>query len=81
MVGFKVSSDASKIANDVGSFSDAVYVVMTAGRFDLIAEVVCRDRATFVDLTNEFRSMPGVSAVELLPYLGIVKQTNDWGVG
>ncbi len=81
MVGFKVNSDARKVATDVAAFTDSVYVVMTAGRFDLIAEVVCRDQATFVDLTNEFRSMRGVSSVELLPYLGIVKQTYDWGVG
>lgn len=81
MVGFKVHSDARKVANDVAAFSDSVYVVMTAGRFDLIAEVVCRDRETFVDLTNDFRSMTGVTSVELLPYLGIMKQTYDWGVG
>lgn len=81
MVGINVNSDAREVANDVAAFTDAVYVVMTAGRFDLIAEVVCRDQATFVDLTNEFRSMPAVSSVELLPYLGIVKQTYDWGVG
>ncbi len=81
MVGFNVTSDVRKVAAQVAAFADSVYVVMTAGRFDLITEVVCRDQETFVDLTNGFRSMKGVRSVELLPYLGIVKQTYDWGVG
>ncbi len=81
LLGITVSTDVRKIANDVGAFHDAVYVVMTAGRYDLIVEVVCRDGDAFVDLSNEFRSMPGIEAVELLPYLEITKQTYDWGVG
>lgn len=81
LVGITVDGDARKVAQEVAAFHDSVYVVMTAGRFDLITEVVCGDRETFVDLTNTFRSLAGVRAVELLPYLGIVKQTYDWGVG
>ena len=81
LLGITVSTDARKIAIDVSAEDDAVYVVMTAGRFDLIAEVVCKNNDIFVELTNGIRSMPGVSAVELMPYLGIVKQTYDWGVG
>ncbi len=37
LLGITVSTDARKIAIDVSAEDDAVYVVMTAGRFDLIA--------------------------------------------
>jgi len=80
LVGITISDDARKVAIEVGSFDDSVYVVMTAGRYDLIVEVVCRDAESFVELTNQLRTISGVDSVELLPYLGITKQTYDWGV-
>lgn len=81
LLGIKVTTDARKVAVDIGSHDDAVYVVMTAGRFDLIAEIVSRDGDTFVDVLNAFRMAPGVANIEVIPYLGITKQTYDWGVG
>jgi len=81
LLGITVSTDVHKVAIDINAESDSVYVVMTAGRFDLIAEVVCRDDDTFIDLTNRIRTLPGVHTVEIMPYLGIVKQVYDWGVG
>ncbi len=81
LLGIKVTTDARKVAVDIGSHDDAVYVVMTAGRFDLIAEIVSRGGDTFVDVLNAFRMAPGVANIEVIPYLGITKQTYDWGVG
>lgn len=81
MLGITVSDDARKVAIDVSAQHDAVYVVMTAGRFDLIAEIVSRDADDFLEVSNTIRIIPGVETVEVLPYLGITKQTYDWGVG
>jgi Lrp/AsnC family transcriptional regulator for asnA, asnC and gidA len=81
LLGITVTTDARTVAVELGAHQDAVYVVMTAGRFDLIAEIVSRDRYTFVDVLNEFRRNPGIDLVEVIPYLGITKQTYDWGVG
>ncbi|MEM7095760.1 MAG: AsnC family transcriptional regulator [Actinomycetota bacterium] len=81
LLGITVSDDARKMAVEVGAFDDAVYVVMTAGRFDLIAEIVSRHRDDFVEVSNAIRTLAGVETVELLPYLGITKETYDWGVG
>lgn len=81
MLGVTVSGDTRKIAIDVGLLDDAVYVVMTAGRFDLMVEIVSRDGDAFVDVSNTIRLMDGVSGVEVMSYLGITKQTYDWGVG
>lgn len=81
MLGITVSVDARKVAADISAYDDAVYVVMAAGRFDLLVEVVSRDNDAFVELCGAIRSIDGVSSVEVSPYLGISKQTYDWGVG
>jgi Lrp/AsnC family transcriptional regulator for asnA, asnC and gidA len=80
LLGISVSGDVRKVAVDVGSYHDAVYIVMTAGRFDLVAEIVSRDGDAFVEMSNTIRTLPGVESVEIIPYLGITKQTYDWGV-
>lgn len=81
LLGITVNTDVRATAVDVGSHDDVVYVVMTAGRYDLIVEVVSRDSDSFVVLTNDIRMLDGVESVDLMPYLGITKQTYDWGVG
>jgi Lrp/AsnC family transcriptional regulator for asnA, asnC and gidA len=81
LLGIIVTDDARKLATEIGDMDDAVYVVMTAGRYDLIVELVCADGDTFIAHVNRIRTMDGVESVETLPYLGITKQTYDWGVG
>ena len=81
MLGVNVNGDARKVAIEVGTMNDAVYVVMTTGRFDLIVEVVSRDGDDFVEVSNKIRMMEDVSGVEIMSYLGITKETYDWGVG
>ena len=80
-LGITVTDDARKLAAEIGTMDDAVYIVLTAGRYDLIVELVCTDGDTFVSHVNTIRTMDGVMSVETLPYLGITKQTYDWGVG
>ena len=81
LLGIRVSDDTRKVAVEIGSLDSAVYVVMTAGRYDVIAEIVTRDREEFIEVSNAVRLLPGVDTVEVLPYLGITKETYDWGVG
>ncbi len=81
MLGINVSGDTRKVAIDIGLLDDAVYVVMATGRFDLLVEVVSRDGDAFVDVSNTIRTMDEVQSVEVMSYLGITKQTYDWGVG
>lgn len=81
LLGITITADARKMAAELGAIGDAVYVVMTAGRYDLIVELVCKDSDTFVDHLNEIRTVDGIESVETIPYLGITKQTYDWGVG
>jgi Lrp/AsnC family transcriptional regulator for asnA, asnC and gidA len=56
------------------------YVVLTAGSFDAICEVVCEDDGDLLDLLNtKIRSVPGVISTETLVYLKLVKQQYNWG--
>lgn len=80
MLGINVNDDARKVANELGSLREAVYVVLTAGRYDLLAEIV-GDGDDIVRLVSEIRGLPGVTGVEVMPYLSISKETYDWGVG
>ena len=54
--------------------------MVTAGRFDLLVEVVCADRRSLLDVTNRIRALPGVVSTESFLYLELWKQLYDWGV-
>jgi len=81
MLAVNIRGDVRKVANELGAFDEAVYVVMTAGRYDILVEVVVNDGDAFVDLLDELRAVDGVASVEAFQYLGLTKQTYDWGVG
>ncbi len=81
LLGVTITGDARDVADELGAFDEAVYVVMTAGRYDLLVELVCPDGETLVDVVNRIRTSADVATVEMLTYLGITKQTYNWGVG
>ena len=56
------------------------YVVVTAGSFDVLAEVVCEDDDHLLTLLEDrIRTIPGVRATESFVYLKLSKQTYQWG--
>lgn len=81
MLAITVDRDVREVARRVGEHVEVAYVVMTSGRFDLLAEVVTNDPAAHLDVVAAIRAEPGVSDIEQLGYLGITKQTYDWGIG
>ncbi len=81
ILGITVTDDARNVASTMGELEEAVYVVLTAGRFDLMVELVCADADTMLERVNGIRTTAGVAGVEVIPYLGITKQTYNWGVG
>lgn len=81
MVGLRVAGDVKAVADAVAAVPDCEYVVITAGRYDLLVEVVASDTARLLDLVNDrLRSIPGVTGTEVFTYLSLVKQTYAWGV-
>ena len=79
MMGIRVSGDAARVAEVVGSIAAADYVVFTAGAYDLLAEVVCEDDDDLIELGSRIRAIDGVQSVETLVYLKLHKQLYDWG--
>ncbi len=82
LVGVTVSGDARRVADAIAEIDEADYVIIVAGRFDIIAEIVCSDSDAFMSVVNDcIRAIPGVVTLETLNYLRLVKQTYSWGTG
>jgi Lrp/AsnC family transcriptional regulator for asnA, asnC and gidA len=80
LVGIRVHGDVRLVADKIAAIREANYVVMTAGSFDIIAEVIAVDDDALVHLLNDaIRSIPGVTEVETFLYLKLSKQTYNWG--
>lgn len=81
MVAISVSGDVRSVAAVLEQLDEVEYVVITAGRYDLLAEIVCTDPHHLLDVVNDrIRTIPNVSATEVFTYLSLVKQTYSWGV-
>jgi Lrp/AsnC family transcriptional regulator for asnA, asnC and gidA len=79
MVGIRVGGAPEPVADEVSRWRETSYVVITAGQFDILVELVCADRAQFRELTNRIRTLPGVASTESFVYLELYKQLYDWG--
>jgi Lrp/AsnC family transcriptional regulator for asnA, asnC and gidA len=81
MIGIRVKGELDRIADDLAELEEVDYVVVTAGSYDLLVEVVCEsDEALLHVLSNKIRTIPGVESTETFMYLKLRKQTYSWGV-
>ncbi|HVB91071.1 MAG TPA: Lrp/AsnC family transcriptional regulator [Acidimicrobiales bacterium] len=80
MVGISVEGDVRQVAEKLASLPEVDYVVMCAGSFDILAELVCENDDRLLQVLNDsVRSIPGVRATETFLYLKLAKQTYSWG--
>jgi Lrp/AsnC family transcriptional regulator for asnA, asnC and gidA len=80
MVGITVEGDLEPVADALAALDEVEYVVITAGSFDLLVEIVCEDDDHLLELVNKrIRALPGVRATESFVYLKLRKQTYTWG--
>ncbi|MGR4010682.1 Lrp/AsnC family transcriptional regulator [Leucobacter sp. 1207-22] len=80
MLGIRVSGDTRVVADRLAEVPEVSYVVLSAGSFDLLAEVVCEDDDALIELLNDtIRQLEGVSSTETFVYLKLNKQKYDWG--
>jgi Lrp/AsnC family transcriptional regulator for asnA, asnC and gidA len=80
MVGISVEGDVRGVADKLIAMPEVDYVVMCAGSFDLLAEIVCEDDEALLHVLNDsVRSIPGVRSTETFLYLKLAKQTYTWG--
>ena len=79
MIGVRTEGPSDGVAAALQAMGDIDYLVVTAGSFDLMCEVVVGNDADLLDLTNRIRRVPGVVSTESFIYLDLVKQTFTWG--
>jgi Lrp/AsnC family transcriptional regulator for asnA, asnC and gidA len=81
MIAISTTGDTEAIADKLAQIEEIDYVVITAGTYDILAEVVVEDDARLLQLTNQqIRTIDGVVKTESFLYLKLVKQTYNWGV-
>ncbi len=79
MVGIRCGGDLERVAEDLAGMEEIDYVVITAGSFDLLVEVVCENDEQLLEILGRVRSIPSVTATETFVYLKLCKQTYSWG--
>lgn len=79
LVGVKTSGPPGAVADEIAQWPEADYVIVTAGQFDVVVEVVATGRQNLLELTNRMRALPDVVSTETFFYLEMWKQLYDWG--
>jgi Lrp/AsnC family transcriptional regulator for asnA, asnC and gidA len=76
MIGIRV--DGSKllsVAERISKLEEVIYLVVSSGRFDIFAEVVCRDHEDLLRfITEKLSTIEGVRESESFMHLKIVKE-------
>jgi len=81
MVGIRVNGQLEPVADALAELPEVDYVVITAGSYDLLAEVVCESDDHLLSLiSGKIRTIDGVVSTETFMYLRLRKQTYSWGV-
>ena len=81
MVGIRVSGPLEPVADALAALAEVDYVVITAGTYDLLVEVVCEsDEHLLALISGQIRAIAGVASTETFMYLKLRKQTYSWGV-
>jgi Lrp/AsnC family transcriptional regulator for asnA, asnC and gidA len=81
MIGIRCEAEKLLSVSDaVAAYPEVDYVVIAAGSYDLLIEVVCEDNESLLRfLTERLRTIDGVRDTETFVYLRMVKQTYQWG--
>ena len=81
MIGIKVTGALEPVADRLAELDEVDYVVITAGSYDLLVEVVCEsDEELLGVLSTKIRTIESVESTETFMYLKLRKQTYSWGV-
>lgn len=80
MIGIKVDGPLDPVVQAISALDEVAYVVITAGSFDVLAEVICSDDEHLLEIMNKsIRTIEGVRSTETFVYLELAKQTYSWG--
>lgn len=79
MLGIRTTGDMVATADRISALPEVDYCVVTAGSFDVLAEVVCANDEELLRIVNAVREIDGVRDTEALLYLSLRKQEYNWG--
>jgi Lrp/AsnC family transcriptional regulator for asnA, asnC and gidA len=82
MVGISVDGRARKAAAEaVRRLPEVSYLVLTAGSFDMLAEVVCEDTDHLLRLLSEdLAGIEGIRQTQTFMYLQLLKEAYTWSL-
>jgi Lrp/AsnC family transcriptional regulator for asnA, asnC and gidA len=79
MLGVVVSGDPRVVAKAFCDVPAVMNVMICAGRFQLMVEVICENNFALEELlTNHLRPIEGVEQMEIFIYLDCVKDSYNW---
>lgn len=79
MIGIRCQGDLERVADELAAMSEIDYVVITAGSFDLLVELVAETDEHLLEILGRIRAVPSVVSTESFVYLKLKKQTYSWG--
>jgi Lrp/AsnC family transcriptional regulator for asnA, asnC and gidA len=76
MIGIRVDgSKLLEVAEKISKLDEVIYMVISSGRFDIFAEVICRDHEDLLRfITEKLSTVDGVRESESFMHLRIVKE-------
>jgi len=79
MIGIRVSgARLFEVAEKISAFNEVIYLIICAGSFDLLAEIVCENNDHLLRfLAEKLYKVEGVQQTETFLYLRVFKQ-NNW---
>src|SRR3954464_4548354 len=79
MVGVRVTGAIEPVADAIAALDEVDYVVVTAGSYDILVEVVAESDEPLLEvISGRIRSVDGVLSTETFMYLQLRKQTYSW---
>lgn len=79
LLGINVEGALESVAEKLTGVPEAEYVVVCAGQFDCLVEVVCEDDEHLLRVVDNIRAVPGVRSTETFVYLKVAKESYQWG--
>ena len=81
MVGIRCRGELEVVAEALGELQEVDYVVITAGSYDILVEVVAESDDHLLELiSSKIRTIDNIESTETFMYLKLQKQTYSWGV-
>ena len=81
LIGVRATGDLEPVADALVAMDEVDYVVVAAGSFDILVEVVAESDEHLLEIVSKrIRAIPQVLSTETFVYLKLRKQTYSWGV-